>query len=387
MRGRRYGIGLLAAAVAGLLAAGCGGGGDGGGGPSGTATRTPTRTLRPGEPTFTPTSPPVPPTPIPTATAVQVQPTPGGTDLLAVIRSAPPGSVVAVPAGVYPALTITAADLAGPLTILADTSGAITGLPAGNVVINAGNQAAAITLQGVSDLTLSGFTVRGGVVAGIEIRDSNNVTVRDFIATDNQRDGLRVVRSAGVRLWNNLVFNNNGAGVFCVGSDGVQVINHTVYGNRGGGLVVGDNLLPSVNFFVRNNIFVANRLPGILVDPTTVGFDSNFNLNRDGYQPSEVAGPDDFADDPFWRSPGTQDGFRIPGTTDECVGGSVVLDAGDDAIDPTLLEHLRQRTTQTDNKADCIGEGCCPPGCVAGLPGAECAKIGRVDVGYHYEIR
>lgn len=384
MRRVRFGMLVLAAAAL-LLVEACGGGGGGGSaGPAGTPTRTPTRTLRPGEPTFTATRTV---TPVPTATAVQVQPSPGGTDILGTIRNAPPGAVVAIPAGVYPAFVLRASDLPGPLTIVADTSGAISGLPAGNVTIQANNSANAILLEGVSDLTLQGFTVRGATVAGIEIRDSFNVTVRDFVAADNPGHGVRLVRSTGVRLWNNLVFQNTGAGVFCVGSDGVQVINHTIYGNRGGGLIVGDSLFPSANFFVRNNILIGNRTPGILVHPTTIGFDSNFNLNRDGYDPADVKGANDFSDDPLWRSPGTQDGFRIPGTTDECLGGSSVLDAGDDAIDPELIASLRLRTTQTDNKPDCIGEGCCPPGCIPGIPGADCAKIGRVDLGYHYEIR
>lgn len=386
---KRTALGLTLLATLALTTTACGGGnGGGGGGPTLTPTRTPTRTLRPGEPTFTRTPSPVPPTPIPTATPAQVVPSPGGTDIVAAIRSAPPGAVVAVPAGVYPAFTLTAGDLSGPLTILADTNGTITGQPAGSVVINAaGRSSAAITLEGVSDLILDGFTVRGGTVAGIEVRDSSAISIRNFIARDNERDGLRVVRSSDVRLWNNLVYNNVGIGVFVLGSTGVQVINHTFHNNGGGGLVLGDSLLPSTGVFLRNNILVGNRAPGMFADPTTTDVDANFNLNRDGYQPAELAGADDLTVDPFWSSPGTDNGFRIPGTNDECLGGSEVMDAGDDALDPELLDLLARRTTQTDNKPDCIGAGCCPPGCIPGSFDLECAKIGRPDLGYHYEIR
>jgi parallel beta-helix repeat protein len=382
-------LSLTALCVFGLVlvtTSGCGGGGNGGPAVTpGTPTRTPTRTLRPGEPTFTPTRTVAPPSPTPTQTPVQVQP--GSRGIVESIRVAPPGAVVAVPAGVYAPFRVTASDLNGPITVVADVTGQLTGFPAGEVVINAAGAATGISLEGVDGLTVDGFTVRGATRAGIEIREGNDVTIRNSIVRENSRDGMRLLRAAGTRIWNNLILRNGGPGVSLLASSNVAVVNNTFYANRGNGLVMAsdESGRPAEAILARNNIFVGNTPRGITVDSSTVGFDGDYNLNRDGFF-NASAGPHDLNVDPLWLDPGNQNGFRIPGTDDECRGGSAIMDAGDPDTDPELLALLAQRTTQVDNKPDCIGAGCCPPGCVPGTEN-DCVKIGAVDLGYHYPIR
>ncbi len=362
----------------------CGGGGNGGPAvtPS-TPTRTPTRTLRPGEPTFTPTRTVPPPSPTPTPTPVEV--VPGTRGIVDTVRLAPPGALVAVPAGVYGPFRLTAADLNGPVRIVADITGQLTGSAAGEVVVNANGGATAVTLDGVTGVTLEGFTLRSAARAAIEVRDSSDVTLLSLVVRENGRDGVRVLQSSGVRIWNNLLWRNAGAGVALLNSSGIAVVNNTFYGNRGSGVVIGSPDLPSSNVLARNNIFVANAPFGILVDPASTDFDGNFNLNRDGYG-NTAAGPNDLNVDPFWLDPNNPDRLRIPGTDDECRGGSAIMDAGDPDTDPELVAILAQRTTQTDNKPDCTGVGCCPPGCFPGSE-VECVRVGKVDLGYHYPIR
>lgn len=362
---------------------GCGGGGNGG--PAitpGTPTRTPTRTLRPGEPTFTPTRTLPPPLPTPTETPVQVLP--GTRGIVETVRQAPPGALVAVPAGIYEPFQLTAADVNGPVRLVADVNGQLTGLPAGEVVVNANGAATAVTLQGVQELTLEGFTLRNAARAAIEVRDSNDITLVSLVIRDNARDGIRLLQTSGARIWNNLLLRNGGAGVALLNSAGVAVVNNTFYANRGNGLVIGLPEFPSSDVLARNNIFIANAPFGILADPASTGIDSDYNLNRDGYA-NVSRGPNDLDVDPFWLDPNRVEGFRIPGTDDDCRGGSAIMDAGDPDTDPALVAILANRTTQTDNKPDCTGVGCCPPGCFPETE-LECARVGRVDLGYHYPI-
>ncbi len=362
----------------------CGGGNNGSPAVTpGTPTRTPTRTLRPGEPTFTPTPTLAPPAPTATPTPVEV--VPGTRGIVDAVRQAPPGAIVAVPAGVYAPFRLTATDVNGPVRIVADITGQLTGFPAGEVVVNANRGATAVTLESVAELTLEGFTLRNSARAAIEVRDSENVTLVNLVVRENARDGIRLLQTRQARIWNNLLWRNTGAGVALLNSSGVAVVNNTFYGNGGSGLVVGSPGFPSNDVSARNNIFVANTPFGILVDPAAEGFDGDFNLNRDGYG-NVPKGPSDLNEDPFWFNPNSPDGLRIPGTDDDCRGGSAVLDAGDPDTDPELVAILAGRTTQVDNKPDCTGVGCCPPGC---FPGTEldCARVGRVDLGYHYPIR
>ncbi|MCX8072161.1 MAG: right-handed parallel beta-helix repeat-containing protein [Candidatus Binatia bacterium] len=367
-----------------VLLEGCGGGGNGGPAVTpATPTRTPTRTLRPGEPTFTPTRTVPPPSPTPTLTPVEVLP--GTRSIVDTVRIAPPGALVAVPAGVYEPFQLGAGDVNGSVRIVADVTGQLTGSGAGEVVINAAGGATAISLDGVQGITLDGFTVRNAARAGIEVRNSSDLTLVNLIVRNNTRDGIRIIGSTQVRVWNNLLLSNGGAGLALLNCSTVAVLNNTFYGNLGSGLQLGAPDLPASDVFTRNNIFIANTPFGIVADAASVGFDGNYNLNRDGVF-NVSPGPNDLNVDPFWINPGAQDGFRIPATNDECLGGSAIMDAGDPNTDAELVGILAQRTTQVDNKPDCTGLGCCPPGCAPGTE-LECVRVGAVDLGYHYPIR
>ncbi|HVM97322.1 MAG TPA: right-handed parallel beta-helix repeat-containing protein, partial [Candidatus Acidoferrales bacterium] len=322
--------------------------------------------------TFTPTE-----TPVATST-----PIPANGSILDAIRAAAPGSVILVPPGTYEPFTVTAADVQGALTLLADRTDVRVGSTGAVVTINANGATAAITLQGVTDMAIDGFELTGGSLAGVRMTDCVGITVRNSVIRDNLRDGISLVRSSSELIFNNLIFSNKNSGINVVGADDVRVINNTIYGNTDSGLIVGDGTLPSSNIFVRNNIFDGNGLNGISVHVTTSGFDGDYDLNRDGYSPPEVRGAHDVAGDPEFSNPNTEEGFYLPPTDDNCNGGSAATDAADPNTDPALLSNLSALTTQTDQKLDCLGDFCCPIGCNgADIP---CTKTGLPDMGFHY---
>jgi parallel beta-helix repeat protein len=347
--------GCLAALVLYACGGGGGGGGFGGGTTGGGATNTPVAIG----------------TPSPTG-----GPGPGGSvivvsgDIVAAAKQAPAGSTLAVVAGSYPAIVLQPGDLAGQITLLADTTGALSGGVPGAVVVVAGSASAAVSVAGQDQLTLDGFTVRGGSSAGILIEDSSAVTVRNCIVTDSTFDGVRFERSADGLVFDNLVFNNAGAGISAFGSPNLRVINNTVFQNQESGIFLGFDETSSTasnGGTVENNIVNMN-LPagmGIVVDtgsPSSLdGFQGDYNLNTDGY-----SGPDpgahDLNTDPLFVPPGGQDFFlNVPLAGS---GESPAIDAGDPDTDPDLVAALAQRTTQLDSTLD----------------------MNAVDLGYHHPV-
>src|SRR5438094_5004687 len=121
----RPGVAVLAACSIGLLLHACGGGGGGTGGVGGGGgpTNTPPRG---GTPTGVPE---------PTATPIIVS----GGDIATAAKDAPAGSIVVVPAGSYPAIVLQQGDLHGPITLMADITGALSGSIPGQAVIVAGS--------------------------------------------------------------------------------------------------------------------------------------------------------------------------------------------------------------------------------------------------------
>ncbi len=378
---------ILAACLSVLALQGCGGGsafgnptpvGQPGRVGTSTRTRTPTPTLRQGTlppqvgtPTRTRTgtsgSGAATPTPLPLLTIVFP-----GEDIAAAAKQAPPGSLVAVAPGLYRAFAIGADDqLQGQITIVADVTGVLTNTNlAQPVTINAGTHAAGIEITGQSDVPLDGFTVRGGTEAGIKIANGTGITVRNCVVTSSKAntpdggDGVRFEGSADGLVFNNAIFNKAGAGIQVVGTDGLRAINNSLYANATG-LSVGEAGEPSSNVTVENNIIHKNGVGIVVTDDSAGGFETNFNLNSDGYQGAQP-GQSDFSDphlDPLFIAPSQGDFHLAP--------GSLAIDGGDDAIGADLLDLLDQRTTLADGTPDCVGDAC------GGIPG-------HVDQGFHY---
>ena len=305
------------------------------------------------QPKATPTARPTP-TPLPNGGVVILQPP---ANIAAAARSAAPGATLVVAPGEYAAVALGAGDLAGPITVIGDVTGALSGSVGGPIVINASGQSAAVSLSDLADVIIDGVTFRGGTDGAVRVERSTGIIIRNCTMTATPGDGLRVEGSGGVVVFNNLIFNNSGAGARVLTTGDAQFVNNTVYHNLATGLFVAQ----SSALVVRNNIFNQNRTAGISVDASTTGFDGDYDLNTDGYA-GVAAGVHDLTGaqaDPLFILPSQADFHLQRGLSGAT---SPAIDAGDPATDPEFVAALETRSTATDGTLDL------PP----------------VDLGYHY---
>jgi parallel beta-helix repeat protein len=369
------GAALVAVCAVTLLWQACGGGGSSGGGgsdngggngnntPGTQATRTRTPTPPAGSPAPTQPGQTGTPSPAPTSAptlspdAIFVFP---GESIADAARSAPDGGIVVVAPGAYSAVVLDPGDLQGSLTFLADVAGQYSDSPPAAVTIVARSTDEA-AFEGFSQagVTIDGFVLHGGTDAGILFGDSSGITVRNCTVSNSGGDGVRFERSDNVLVFDTLITGNQGGGVTAFGTTNLQAINNTIYNNADDGifLSVDENQNPSTNAFVRNNVLNKNKPTGIGVDPgppsSLDGFDSNFNLNTDGYDGTD-AGADDIAADPLFIFP-TGGNFHL-------AAASRAVDRGSDDVEGDLVTALQERTTQTDGSLDTL----------------------PLDLGYHY---
>jgi parallel beta-helix repeat protein len=302
---------------------------------------------------------PLDPTPTPI-----VVPQGSGSSLPTFIKNAPAGSTIVVPTGLYVALKLGGADgipVNDSITLQADVTGAVDGDTPGDAVIDAAlgdGATAAITVTGVTHLTLDGFKLVHGTDAGIVVINSPQTTIRNSTMTQNNGDGVVVQQSDDAVVFNNLIWNNAGAGIRTLGTHDsplrdLRVVNNTVYQNADTGIVIGVFALRPV---IENNIVRANTPFGIQVDvdPSIQGYKEDFNLSTDLYD-GVLAGMHDviplgnFTADPLFIFPLGGD-FHVEPVNNPTIG------AGDPAISspapgntaivsPTLVDLLRERTT------------------------------------------
>jgi parallel beta-helix repeat protein len=237
------------------------------------------------------------------------------------------------------------------LAFIADTSGARTGGPAGEVLIDVSARAnsAGISLTNTPGVLVDGFTIVGGADAGIVLKNgSGGATIRNCVVRGNPGDGIRIQDSAGVTVFNNLVHDNGRTGIVIAGtisgSTEARVINNTVARNGIRGITVGNTSVASPSALLRNNILFENGPPEalqlrVITDPPSdLGFDGDFDLVfPPTYDPPGIAGPNDLGTDPEFVNPDTSD-YRLR-------EDSRAIDAGDGELAPALLAVLRARTT------------------------------------------
>jgi parallel beta-helix repeat protein len=353
----------LSMAVAVAFAACGGGGGDGtSGGSSGTPGGGHTKTPAATQPTQGVQATPTPTlTPIATATGnptVIVR----GDNISKAVHDAAPGSTVIVRPGKYSAFTLSAADLQGPITLLADVTGTLTETSPAPVVVDAALGAAAIALSNIPEnkaVVIDGFTLRNGTTAGIVVDDSAGTTIQNCTFESNPGDGVRFSGAAGSLLFNNLIINNSGAGVQAIRTDQVEIFNNTFYQNDTG-ISIGDSL----NVVVENNIINENPPFGIVVAADSLyGYYGDYNLNYNvgngaPYSPMSIMGAHDLMEMPQFIDPtNLYPDFHLAAI-------SPAIDAGDPSTPADLLSLLQEKTTQAGHTPE--------PDC--GLP----------DLGYHY---
>ena len=352
----------LCMAVAAAFAACGGGGGDAAssgssGTPGGGNTKTSTATSK--TPTATKRTTQGVQTPTPTATGIPTVIVIGG-DVIDAVHRALPGSTVVFPPGPYDPFTLSAADLQGPITLLADVTGTLTETSPAPVVVDARSGPAGIALSNIPEdraVVIDGFTLRNSATAGIVVNDSPGTIIQNCTFELNLGDGVRFNGAAGSLLFNNLIINNSGAGVQATGTDQVQIFNNTFYQNAATGISIGSD---SPNAVVENNIINENLPFGIVVAADSI-YNGDYNLNYNvgngaPYSPMSIMGAHDLMEMPQFIAPtGLYPDFHLAAI-------SPAIDAGDPSTPADLLGLLQQRTTQSD----------CTP------------DSQPVDLGYHY---
>lgn len=337
----RHGVTLSisSACLLALVVHSCGGGGGGSGG------GVPQNT-RPGQMT----TPGASATPTPATLIVAA-----GESIAEAIKRAPSGSTLIVSPGTYGPVVLAAGDAGDAITLVADVTGKLTDSAAAPVTISAQARPAAISLSGQTDLTIDGFTIRGGQTAALLVTNSPGTAVLNCIVTQSTGDGIRFQQSNAGLIFNSIVSENRGAGIHLRGSDRVRVINNTIYNNSTAGLSADSSTVLQVT----NNIMEHNTPAGIIVDSSVSALTEDFNLNNDGYR-GAAAGPNDIVgQDPLFTFPDGGD-FHVQAVS----GGatSPAVDSGDPDTDPDLVALLVQGATQSDGMSDVL----------------------PVDLGYHY---
>lgn len=189
-----------------------------------------------------------------------------------------------------------------PIVLHADTTGELTGDPAGPVVIippNTPDATTGIIVYGRSHVIIEGFDVDGADDAGIQIRphsrtgaDSSNVTVRNNTVRNGRRKGIHVIAAGDVIVTGNRAIRNARTGFSILGGEDTtqrpQIANNIAEENRFGLVVqraLGGTVADNV---VRNNhkgmslkacdglVVTGNEIAGVLSgDAANLTLDDN----------------------------------------------------------------------------------------------------------------
>jgi parallel beta-helix repeat protein len=346
----------------------------------------------------------------------------------AVAKARAKSQIVAAPGTYLDNVALETRKPAGPITFLADQSGALSGVPPGRVLLDAGRAGNGFDLIGHCSMVIDGFAVTnagapsGSNADGIQLKNAHNSIVRNVVAFSNAGLGVRVVDSNDVRIVNNLLYANgtvpvHGGGIQVggdVGCERVVIENNTIYGNGVNGILIGTGGVPSPGALVRHNILADNGRNALQLDSNVFGGTSAeglcvaFNIVYRADDTQSIYGPIETANCGLCDSPieetdceealceRTEAGCRLAPPTDVffdpgfvapvagkdgCLGGRRFWDdefrlqhlaAGQDAdsrgVDFSMTDAsamgLDDRTTRTDGVPD----------------------DGHVDSGFHYPL-
>ena len=350
-----------------------------------TATRTggPTRTAtKTGGPTYTPrpTKTPGPPVTLFVRQSgndenVGTAPDQALRTLAKAMTKMSPGSTLHVGRGVYQErLTVT--DIVGtaaqPVQILADRTGAATGDPAGDVIIDGGGNLVAAIVTNSPYVTIDGFIVRGvaptTATSAVDVRvrgGSDHVTISNCVIANAQpADGIRIDSSSDVLLFNNLVFSADRGILITGAANRTELANNTVALSDHAALSLRTSGGASpAGTIVTNCIFQENGT-GVAIDASggPNGFDGDYNLvyqpaledQHTAYNPPTLRGNHDKNTDALFVNANVGDVHLE--------SNSPAIDAGSGRIGETLKSALEALTTLSDGARD----------------------RSPVDLGYHY---
>jgi len=129
-----------------------------------------------------------------------------------------------------------------------------------------------IKCLGVSHVNISGFTIRNGISAGINLTQSTNITISGNIVTNNVGYGIFLELSNNNSIYSNTVLSSGARGIYLRFSNNNFVNNNTVSNHNQWGIY----LYRSGNNVVSNNRVSNNRERGIYQIESN---DNNFTGN------------------------------------------------------------------------------------------------------------
>lgn len=344
-------------------------------------TRTPQPTRTPGGPTNTPRPTRTQGPPVTLFVRTNGNDANAGTSretalrtLAAAVGKLSAGSTIHVGAGVYrERLTVTniPGTAALPVRIIADRSGAQTGGPSGEAVIDANGGLVAVIITNSPWLTLDGFIIRGAAPtaesAAVDVRvrgGSDHVTIQHCtVANAAPADGIRVDSSDDVLLFNNLVFGTDRGVVITGSASDTRLINNSIALTDRAGLSVRAAGGAEPRDIEVINTIIQEAGTDVALDASVAdGFTGDFNLvfqpeledQANAYLPTSARGENDLNVDALFVNIGVGDLRLEP--------DSPAIDAGSGSIDSELEDELLRRTTDPDGARD----------------------EAPVDMGYHY---
>lgn len=343
------------------------------------ATRTPTMTGGPtrtptitGGPTYTPRPTKTPGPPVTLYVRQSGSDDNAGTapdqalrTLGAAIKKLSPGSTLHVGRGVYQE-RLTVSNIAGtaalPVQILADSKGAQTGDPAGDVIIDGGGDLVAAIVTSSPYLTIDGFILRGVVptdtvsAVGLRVRGgSDHDTIRNCVIANAQpADGIRVDSSSDVLLFNNLVFSADRGIIVTGAANRVQLVNDTVALSQRAALSLRASGGSTPSGVAVTNCLMQENGTGAAIDASGAigGYSGDYNLvfqpgvgdQHTAYNPTTLRGDHDKNVDALFVNLNVGDVHLE--------ANSPAIDAGTGRIDDALKAALEERTTTADGGKD-----------------------------------
>ena len=191
----------------------------------------------------------------------------------AAIEAVEEGGTISVSPGVYQenlfidkGVTLEGADRGS--TIIEGSQGKDLGLPV-------------IFISATSDVTIRGFTIRGGYL-GIRVEDSSGITISGNLIVDNIGKGVFVLGSSEVELVENQITGTTspkegilGRGIDLEGSFEVKVTDNLVSGNAGAGIRLSNSTAEITGGKIDDNgsvgLFAGNKSVVILSDSELSG--------------------------------------------------------------------------------------------------------------------
>ena len=138
----------------------------------------------------------------------------------------------------------------------------------------------------VSDVSISGFTIRGFKATGIDVGAARDATVTKIRAVGNE-NGMGTALSVGTKFLSNVVRDSGEDAIGLESSRDVTISGNDVEGSSNSGIFIGEG----TNATISNNDLTDNNLGMLLIESTGTKIVSN-DISRSGDSGIIIFGPE-----------------------------------------------------------------------------------------------